>query len=131
MFKGLNRPDVHAVMIDGCIISFYNIVDIDRLHSELKVPVMCLAFSRSRGNPRAAIVKLFKDYEERLSILDRIGEPVMVNTKYGPVWVRYRGLSYGEVKVLISKFQRDGRRPEPLRVSQLISASMFRSMYGD
>jgi Uncharacterized conserved protein len=38
MFKGLNRPDVHAVMIDGCIISFYNIVDIDRLHSELKVP---------------------------------------------------------------------------------------------
>ncbi|MFP3073721.1 MAG: DUF99 family protein [Caldivirga sp.] len=131
MFKGLNRPDVHAVMVDGCIISFYNIVDIDRLHSELKVPVMCLAFSRSRGNPRAAIVKLFKDYEERLSILDRIGEPVMVNTKYGPVWVRYRGLSYGEVKVLISKFQRDGRRPEPLRVSQLISASMFRSMYGD
>ena len=131
MFKGLNRPDVHAVMIDGCIISFYNIVDIDRLHDELGLPAMCLSFSRNRGNPRAAIVKLFKDYEVRLSILSKIGEPALVNTKYGPIWVRYRGLSYSEARVLITKYQRDGRRPEPLRVSRLISASVFRSIYGD
>lgn len=131
MFRSLGRPDIHAVMIDGCIISFYNIVDLDRLYGELKIPVMCLTFSRSRGNPRAAIMKLFSDYEARLSLLDKIGEPVMVSTRFGPVWVRYKGLSYGEAKVLVSKFQRDGRRPEPLRVSQLISASVFRSIYGD
>lgn len=129
MYRALGRPDIHAVMVDGCIVSFYNIIDLDRLFGELKIPVMCLSFSRSRGNPRAAVIKLFReDYEVRLGLLDRLGEPQIIDTPYGPVWARYRGVSHSEARLLVTRFQRDGRRPEPLKVSALVSSSILRGI---
>ena len=130
MFRSLNRSDIHALMIDGCIISFYNIIDLDRIYGELGLPVICLVFSRLRGNPRNAVLKLFKDGEARVRLLERLGEPKAIHTRLGVVWARYRGLSYGEARLLVERFQRDGRRPEPLKVSQAISASILRSILG-
>ena len=128
IYSSLERSDVHLVMIDGCILSWYNVVDLDKLRDSLGVPVMCISFEDAKGDAAGAIRKLFPDADERLALLEKLGRPAMIATPHGVVWVRSRGIDYRAAKTVIKRFQREGKRPEPIRISKLISSAVLRSL---
>src|SRR5438128_5398337 len=53
MFRALRRNDVNLIILSGCIISMYNIVEVDSVSKKTGLPVICLTYKESRGIERA------------------------------------------------------------------------------
>jgi endonuclease V-like protein UPF0215 family len=49
MYKSLKRNDINCIMLDGLVISMYNIVDGKELHDSTNVPVIAITFKDSKG----------------------------------------------------------------------------------
>ena len=45
----LKRDDVNLLMLSGCVISRYNIVDVDEVARKTSLPVVCLTYKESKG----------------------------------------------------------------------------------
>ena len=49
MYDKLQRPDISYVLISGLIVSMYNIIDIQKLHQILKIPIIGISYQDSAG----------------------------------------------------------------------------------
>ena len=49
MCKKLNRKDINCILIGGSIISLFNIIDIKKINTQLKLPVISLTFNEARS----------------------------------------------------------------------------------
>lgn len=129
IFRGLRRNDISFVMLNGCIISWYNIVDLERVYEEIGVPLICVTYEESRGLEDAIKRRFPDDYEARLELYHRLGErePIVLKTGY-PVYVRYYGLEKWQVRELLNAFTLCGKQPEPLRVAALVARAAIRSV---
>jgi len=48
MYRSLKRNDINCIMLDGLIISMYNIIDGQELRDNTNVPVIAITFKDSR-----------------------------------------------------------------------------------
>ncbi len=49
MYRSLKRDDINCIMLDGLIISMYNIIDGEELRENTNVPVIAITFKDSEG----------------------------------------------------------------------------------
>ena len=49
MVKHLNRNDINLILLDGIIISMYNIIDGDKINNHTGLPVIAITFNDSFG----------------------------------------------------------------------------------
>ncbi len=49
MYRSLKRDDINCIMLDGLIISMYNIIDGKELGENANVPVIAITFKDSEG----------------------------------------------------------------------------------
>ncbi|AFA40363.1 hypothetical protein Pogu_2336 [Pyrobaculum oguniense TE7] len=119
----LMRPDVSILMLDGCIVSFYNWIDGEALYAKFQKPVACYVFEEPEGRVEEAVKKLFPDWPERLRAIERLGSPIPYYTKAGyKIYVRSWGIDpvyAGKAAELAMKL---GKMPEPLRVARIMAA---------
>src|SRR5574341_899977 len=93
MHQKLNRDDISFVMISGLIISMYNIVDIKKIWSQLKI----------------------EEYHN-------LGQRTKISLHTGhDVFVRIEGCTMDEAKSLLNAMTLQGAVPEPLRVAQMLA----------
>ncbi len=125
LYKKLQRNDINVVLINGCIISWFNIIDLDYLYNTIGIPLACISYEHSLGLER--YLKNFRDFEERINLYKKIGERTKVKIKTGKhVYVRYRGFrNSAELKAVLDAFTKSGAVPEPLRVARLLSSSLL------
>ena len=45
----LNRKDINCILIGGSIISLFNIINIEKINTQLKLPVISLTFNEARS----------------------------------------------------------------------------------
>ena len=57
MYAELNRKDISAIIIQGCIISWFSIINIKKIASNLEIPVICVSYEDSEG-----LTKYFEKY---------------------------------------------------------------------
>lgn len=120
------KDQVKAVMLDGIALAGFNVVDIERMHSELGVPVITVTRDRPDfDRVRDALVKHFPDWKNRYSMMTRL-ELREIETQQKPVYACAVGLSWGEVARLVVQSTVRGVVPEPIRVAHLISSAMVR-----
>jgi len=130
LFKHLKRQDIRAWMLGGSLISWFNVVDIVELHRITGVPVVCVTY-----NPSEGIEKYLKEYfpdswQSRLETLNKAGVRTSVILDTGhTVFITTVGMGISRAKRLLDIFTLDGRIPEPVRVAQLIAASLYRDIY--
>lgn len=120
------REQLRIVMIDGAALGGFNVVDLDRLHAQLGVPVM--TFTRDKPDfaaIEAALRKYFADWEARLSLLERYA-PSEVETDHNPVYVKAVGLTEAETREALRRTTIRGVVPEPLRLAHLIATAYKR-----
>ncbi|WP_084019804.1 endonuclease dU [Vulcanisaeta thermophila] len=129
LHRSLGRSDIQLIMLDGCIISWYNIVNLSELHKSLGIPVICLVFEEPEGDVPNALRKLFpNDYEVRVRAYEALGKPHEFIIPGGlRVYARFVGIDYRAVRVILRKFTREGKRPEPIRVARLIANAILTS----
>ena len=119
LFRGLNREDVRYLLLAGIALSWYNVVDLHRLHDELDRPVLSVTFEESPGLDAALAAEFDGEALETRRETLRAQPPrerLAVNDQ--TVFVRAVGVGAGEARDVVRAFTPEGGRPEPLRVAR-------------
>ena len=127
IFNNLKRKDLNVVLLNGCVISWFNIIDVKCVFEELSIPILCVTYEESEGLEKD-IKKYFSDWELRLGVYNQLGRrsKIKLNTGYD-VFVRFYGIEPDEVKVLLNKFTTHGKICEPLRTAKILSRAVLNS----
>ena len=131
MYENMKRDDVNLILLNGCVISWYNVVDLNFLAEATGLPLICVTYRESKG-----LEKFFKelfpeDYERRIEVYHRNGSRREVTLKTGKkVFIRFIGMNLEEAEFILNKFVLVGAIPEPLRVARLLARSLMRSCLG-
>lgn len=124
MVRGLDRCDINVIMLSGCVIAWFNVVDPARISNETGIPVICVSYEDSDGL-EADIRHHFPRDAERIATYKRLGErlPVTLHT-HKTIFLRAWGLSLTDASKLCNDFTLEGKIPEPLRVARLCSRNL-------
>ena len=129
LYERLRRRDVNLIMLNGCVISWYNVVDLHEVAEATGRPLICVTYEPSPG-----LEPYFKryfpgDWPERLAIYERNGPRVPVKLRTGHrVFIRAVGLEEEEALKVLDRFTLHGAVPEPLRVARLLARSVLSSL---
>ncbi len=125
LFESLGRRDINAIMLNGCIISMFNIVELEEVHLATSLPVVCVSYEDSPGIER--FLREREQAERRLSAYRRLGSRVSVELGTGyRVFVRFAGAELEEVKRLLDRFTLQGAVPEPLKTARLLARAVLK-----
>jgi len=121
MVQDLNRRDVNVIMLSGCVIAWFNVIDPARISYETGIPVIGVTYEDSAGL-EADICYHFPDDAERIAAYRQLGErtPVVLHT-HQTIFLRAWGLDLADAMKLCNDFTLEGKIPEPLRVARLCS----------
>ncbi len=125
MYRKMKRNDISAIIINGCVLSMYNIVEAEKVKEQTSLPVVCIA-SREGKNLENTMV-LHNDVN-KIEAYRRLGKQscIMLKTGYY-IWVRAFGLNLNEATNLLNLYTITGRVPEPVRVARLISSACLKN----
>ena len=126
IYNQLDRSDINVLMLGGAVLSWFNIIDLQDVWQETKRPLFCISYEESSGLEKY-IREYFSCPDEKIRRYHRLGErqPIILKTGY-QVYLRALGASIDEARMLINKFARDGRVPEPLRLAGLAARAAYR-----
>ena len=121
IFDDLDRKDVNAILLNGTVISWFNIIDIDCVFETIAIPTISLTYEESEGL-EDYIQEYFSNPDEKIRLYRKLGarEPLNLKTGY-QVYARSLGATFQEAKGLLNAFTLDGKVPEPLRVARLLA----------
>lgn len=127
MFRSLKRNDVNCIMLDGLIISMYNIIHGEEIRGKTGVPVIAITFKDSEGL-EGTIERHFPNNSKlKLEQYRNLGQRDQILLKTGKsVFVRYWGLSSKEASAIVNSFTLQGSIPEPIRVAKLAARANIR-----
>jgi endonuclease V-like protein UPF0215 family len=129
MFSRLDRKDVNLIILQGCVISLYNIVDVDELSKKTRTPVICLTFEESAGIEGAIMHHFPQDHEGKLESYRRLGERKSLTLKTGKrVYVRTSDIDALSAERVLNLFTLQGSSPEPVRLAKLLARAHRRDL---
>lgn len=118
------KEQLKVVMLDGIALGGFNIVDIDELHKQIELPVITI--TREEPDFKAienALKEHFQDWQKKLKVIKK-GELIPVKTKHKPIYVKFVGLDFEEVKKVLELSTVRGALPEVIRVAHLIASGV-------
>ena len=128
LYERLRRKDVNVMMLNGCVISWFNVVDLHEVSERTGRPLICVTYEPSPG-----LEPYFKqyfpgDWRERLAIYERNGPRKEVRLRTGHVvFIRAVGLDEEDALRVLDRFTLHGSIPEPLRLARLLARAALRS----
>ncbi|HUI85611.1 MAG TPA: DUF99 family protein [Nitrososphaerales archaeon] len=126
LYRSLKRGDINLLMLSGCIISKYNIVDVDALARRLELPVVCLTYNETAGIAEA-LAERFPGDQDRLLAYQRLGSREALKLPSGHrIFVRASGMELKDAAAVLGMFTLQGSVPEPVRVARLLARAVSR-----
>lgn len=129
MYRGLKRDDITLLLLNGCVISWYNVIDLHRVAEETGLPLICVTYNESAGLEKYFKELFPEDWESRVEIYrkNKSRTAVKLSTGY-TVYIRFIGMKMEEAKGILNKFTSHGSIPEPLRVARLLARSLVKNL---
>ena len=129
IYRELDRKDINAILLEGAVISWFNVIDLEEVWHKTGRPLICLTYQDSPG-----LEEYIRDYfpgqEEKRQRYQNLGQRSLIRLKTGyMVYVRAYGADLVEARILLNKFTRDGRKPEPLRLASLAARAAYRQRW--
>lgn len=130
LHEALERRDINLVLLNGCIISWYNIIDLEAVYDSLRLPLVCVTYEESEGLEKYFME--FEDGEKRVAMYKRLGKRTPIKLRTGhEVLVRHLGMEDDkEAKRALDRFTLQGAIPEPLKVARLLARSALKKFDG-
>jgi endonuclease V-like protein UPF0215 family len=124
MHKSLDRDDVNCIMLDGLVISMYNIIDGEKVSAMTGLPVIAVTFEDSPGLD-SAIKHHFPDsWQDKMAQYERLGKRERVTLKTGKhLYIRCWDLDTKRAVSVLNAFTLQGALPEPVKVAKLAARS--------
>jgi len=96
MVRDLNRPAINVIMLSGCVIAWFNVINPGEIADTVHIPVICVTYEESDGLEED-IRCHFPDDDLRLSSYRNLGEWTPVDLETGssfgdgefPAWIRH------------------------------------------
>jgi endonuclease V-like protein UPF0215 family len=125
MVHDLERNDINVIMLSGCVIAWFNIINPALIATETKIPVICVTYEDSEGI-NEDILHHFPDDTVRISAYAELGErvPVELHT-HQTIFIRCWGIDSRDGARLCNDFTLEGKMPEPLRVARLCARKLI------
>lgn len=128
MYKSLKRNDINCIMLDGLVISMYNIIDGRELQERTNVPVIAITFKDSEGLEGAINHHFFNDPKMKLEQYHRLGHRDKILLKTGKIlFIRYWGIGLKETQIIINSFTLQGSIPEPVRIAKIAARALLQN----
>ncbi|HZD34379.1 MAG TPA: DUF99 family protein [Nitrososphaeraceae archaeon] len=133
MFKELDRNDINCIMINGLIISLYNVIDGEKILETTGLPVIGVTYRESEGIEDSFFGLFPKpDAERRVEAYRKLGRREHITLKTGmTVYIRSWGINPAKTLHILNSFVIQGKIPEPLRIARLISRAARTFPYED
>jgi endonuclease V-like protein UPF0215 family len=119
MHRSLGRGDINCILLDGLVISMYNIIDGEQVSEETGLPVIAITFEDSKGL-EDSIKHHFEDWKYKLVQYQKLGlrERVTLNTGKN-LFIRSWRISQRRAVAILNSFTLQGAIPEPIKVAKL------------
>ncbi|MCD6325122.1 DUF99 family protein [Candidatus Bathyarchaeota archaeon] len=129
MYRSLKRDDITLLLLNGCVISWYNVIDLHRVAEETGLPLICVTYNESTGLEKYFKELFPEDWKSRVEIYrkNKSRTAVKLSTGY-TVYIRFIGMKMEEAKGILNKFTSHGSIPEPLRVARLLARSLVKNL---
>lgn len=125
MIHELDRRDINVVLLSGCVIAWFNVIDVQRVAEETGIPVICVTYEESDGL-LDDLRHHFPDDEDRIQAYLRLGEREPVDLGGNrTIYLRATGIGYPDAARFCRDFTLEGKIPEPLRVARLLAREVF------
>ena len=123
MFKKLDRSDVNCIMINGLIISLYNVVAGEEILETTGIPVIGVTYKDSQGIEDRFFDRFARSEAiRRVEAYRKLGNRERITLKTGmAAYIRSWGMSSVRSLHILNSFIKQGRIPEPLRIARLVS----------
>ncbi len=119
MIHDLDRRDINVVLLSGCVIAWFNVIDPVRIADESGIPVICVTYEESDGL-LDDLRYHFPGDEDRMQVYLRLGERIPVELGNDrTIYLRAAGIGYPDAARFCRDFTLEGKIPEPLRVARL------------
>jgi len=119
LYRQLDRKDINALLLGGAVISWFNIIDLERVFSEVARPLICLTYEESSGLDKY-LREYFPQSKEKIESYRSLGRREKIRLKTGyELFVRVHGETIEEARILLNRFTLDGRVPEPVRLARM------------
>ncbi len=128
LYRSLKRNDINCIMLDGLIISMYNIIDGEEIRESTNVPVIAITFKDSKGLEDTIQHHFSNDANHKLEQYRKLGQrdKILLNTgKF--LFIRSWGISSKEASMIVNRFTLQGSIPEPIRIAKLAARASMRS----
>jgi endonuclease V-like protein UPF0215 family len=125
MIRDLDRRDINVVLVSGCVIAWFNVIDCWRISEESEIPFICVTYEESDGLLND-LRHHFPGDETRVQAYLRLGERVPVDLGGNrTIYLRVAGIGHAEAVRFCRDFTLEGKIPEPLRVARLCARQVF------
>jgi len=115
---------LRIIMTNGISFAGFNIIDMNRIFEELKMPVIAVIRKKPDMEKFISALKKVRNFEKKLEILKRLPQPKPIKTRYGITYFQNVGISDEDTKEIILKTSINSRIPEPVRVAHLIATGV-------
>ncbi|MFQ6075500.1 MAG: DUF99 family protein [Candidatus Bathyarchaeia archaeon] len=128
MYEALEREDINLMLLNGCVISWYNVIDLHRLVEATGLPLICVTYEDSEGLERYFEELFPQDWRSRVEVYHKNGPrtPMRLHTGH-IIYARFLDMSQEEAMGALNKFTLHGAVPEPLRIARLLARSLIKS----
>ena len=122
-----HKQQIKVIMLDGITLGGFNIVDVKKLYSETKIPIIVI----NRKVPdlksiKKALEKNFDDFEKRWKMVLNAGKIKQIKLEKFSIYYQNIGIDDEETEEIILTSLRHAQIPEPLRVAHLIASGIVK-----
>jgi endonuclease V-like protein UPF0215 family len=122
-----HKQQLKVIMLDGITLGGFNIVDVKKLYSETKIPIIVI----NRKVPdlksiKTALEKNFEDFEKRWKMILNAGKIKELKLEKFSLYYQNVGLEDEEAEEIILTSMKHAQIPEPLRVAHLIATGIVK-----
>lgn len=119
-----HHNQLRIVMLNGITVAGFNLIDIQELHRETKLPVIALTHDKPDLQDIHDALKHLPDTETRWQIVVAAGELHEFACHGTKVYVELAGISLSDAQNIIKLTSTRSCLPEPLRVAHLIASGI-------
>ncbi|MGD8505037.1 MAG: DUF99 family protein [Candidatus Bathyarchaeota archaeon] len=121
---------LRIVMLNGVTMAGFNVVDIEKLHEDVKLPVIAVTRDKPNFNDIRKALQNLPQSEKRWEAIEKAGKIMRVCTRTGeePVFAHVAGISEEDAKRILKSTSTRSNIPEALRVAHLVASGLGRLM---
>jgi len=129
LYQKLARKDINLILLNGCVISWFNIISLGRVHKDTGLPLICITYEESEGLERYLLEYFRNEAEEKIKRYRENGEREELKLHTGKtIFARYLGIDREEALRILNKFTLQGAVPDPLRIARLLARTIVQQM---